>query len=158
MAKSIFCISGLDLPNLRGSLSRCQAISVVTFRGKHAPGDFYQEEVDGHHARVAAPTLSRPEETERVRVILRDGTALGMGIAVTLWGIAFVPRLFAIGSFAIAAPIFLLAAIRYFMVCSIRHGHSRMETAFRRTLAGADSHASPARGAMEAKAKRPSDL
>jgi hypothetical protein len=57
-------------------------------------------------------------------------------ILLAIWSIPLIISLLSLGSFAIAAPIILLAILIYFLSTSVRNIHSQLETTFRITLFG----------------------
>jgi len=85
--------------------------------------------------------LSRRKSTrlwqrEAVRIVLRDSILLVLSIFMLMWFIPFITSLLALGSYALAVPLLVLAVILYLLVRWVRHIHGQVEQNFARILLG----------------------
>jgi len=79
---------------------------------------------------------ARALNQETLRTITRSSIMVPLSILLAIWSIPLIISLLSLGSFAIAAPIILLAILIYFLSTSVRNIHSQLETTFRTTLFG----------------------
>ena len=79
---------------------------------------------------------ARALNQETLHTIIRSSIMVPLSILLAIWSIPLIISLLSLGSFAIAAPIILLAILIYFLSTSIRNIHSQLETTFRTTLFG----------------------
>jgi len=79
---------------------------------------------------------ARASNQETLRTIIRSSIMVPFSILLAIWSIPLIISLLSLGSFAIAAPIILLAILIYFLSTSVRNIHSQLETTFRTTLFG----------------------
>jgi CPA2 family monovalent cation:H+ antiporter-2 len=71
---------------------------------------------------------------EALRIVLRDSIMTVLSIFVLLWLVPLMVQLFFIGSFSVAVPAVLIAAILLLVLDSARQVHSQLERAFSHTL------------------------
>lgn len=79
---------------------------------------------------------ARALNQEILRTIIRSSIMVPLSIFLAIWSIPFIISLLSLGSFAIAAPIILLAILIYFLSTSVKNIHGQLETTFRTTLFG----------------------
>jgi len=79
---------------------------------------------------------ARALNQETLHTIIRGSIMVPLSILLAIWSIPLIISLLSLGSFAIAAPIILLAILIYFLSTSVRNIHSQLETTFSTTLFG----------------------
>lgn len=79
---------------------------------------------------------ARALNQETLHTIIRGSIMVTLSILLAIWSIPLIISLLSLGSFAIAAPIILLAILIYFLSTSVRNIHSQLETTFSTTLFG----------------------
>lgn len=97
---------------------------------------------------ITRRSSAREWRRERLRIVIRDSIMVVVTLLMALWTIPIVVQLTAIGSYALAVPLVLVAVVLFLVLGSMRQIHGEVERTFGRVLLGEEHGTAPSRAML----------